>query len=240
MKIAIGDIDIDVIQKDIKNIHLSVLPPDGRVRISAPYHIKPNEIRMFAISKLLWIRKNRDKLKAQVRETPREFIDRESHYLWGKRYLLNVLETQKSPYVDVQHKNLLLKVKPYFSREDKEQVLNAFYRNELRSLASSIIRRFEKTMHVKVKKVYVQRMKTRWGSCNVRQSSIRLNSELAKKPIELVEYVIAHEMTHLIIPNHGPQFVSIMDRVMPTWKHLRDELNALPLRHESWKSNNLD
>lgn len=153
MKIEIGSIDIDVIQKDIKNIHLSVLPPDGRVRISAPYHIKSHEIRMFAISKLLWIRKNRDKLKAQVREIPREFINRESHYLWGKRYLLNVLETQKSPYVDVQHKTLFLMVKPHFSREDKEHVLNAFYRNELRSLASSIIGRFEKTMHVKVKKV---------------------------------------------------------------------------------------
>ncbi len=238
MKIEVGNIHIDVIQKDIKNIHLSILPPDGRVRISAPYHIKSDEIRMVAISKLLWIRKNRDKFKTQMRETPREFIDRESHYLWGKRYLLSVLETQKSPSVDVQHKTLLLSVKSHFSREDKEQVLNTFYRNELRSLASSVIRKFEKIMHVKVKKVYIQRMKTRWGSCHFKQSSIRLNSELAKKPIELVEYVIAHEMTHLLIPNHGPQFISIMDRVIPAWKHLRDELNALPLRHENWKSSN--
>ena len=238
MKIEVGNIHIDVIQKDIKNIHLSILPPDGRVRISAPYHIKSDEIRMFAISKLLWIRKNKDKFKTQMRETPREFIDRESHYLWGKRYLLSILETQKSPSVDVQHKTLLLNIKSHFSREDKEQVLNAFYRNELRSLVSSVIRKFEKIMHVKVKKVYIQRMKTRWGSCNFKQSSIRLNSELAKKPIELVEYVIAHEMAHLLIPNHGPQFISIMNKVMPTWKHLRDELNALPLGHENWKSSN--
>lgn len=234
MQLEVGNLTIKVILKDIKNIHLSVLPPDGQVRISAPLDMKIEAIRIYVIGKLQWIRKEQEKIKSQVRETPREFVERESHCLWGKRYLLDIIESESQSEVKVKHSTLALKVKPGTSVEAKETIMDAFYREELRKTVEEVMPRFESLVGVNVKKLYIQRMKTKWGSCNPKEASIRLNSELAKKPVELVEYVVAHELCHLVDPTHGDLFLATMDKIMPTWRHKQDELNSLPLRHETW------
>jgi predicted metal-dependent hydrolase len=233
-KIDLGGIVVDVVKKDIKNVHLSVHPPVGKVRISAPLRMETDTIRVFAISKLGWIKQQQKKLRAQQRETPREYLDRESHYLWGERYLLEVVEKDKAPGVELKHKTLLLRVRSKSSEEKKQATLDQWYREQLKQAVPPLIARWERLMEVKVEKFFVQRMKTKWGSCNPRSRSIRLNSELAKKPLECLEYIVVHEMVHLLEPTHNRSFVALIDQFMPKWQFYRDTLNRLPVRHESW------
>ena len=233
-QIKLGDIAVDVVLKDIKNVHLSVYPPTGRVRISAPNHMSLDTIRAFVISKLGWIEKQKRKLRDQVRETPREYLDRESHYVWGKRYLLHVVEREAAPVVEIRHNALVLQVRPGVDRARKQAIIEAWYRDQIRDAVPSLIEKWEPVMGVEVANFYVRRMKTLWGSCNPAAGSIRLNSELAKKPRECLEYVVVHEMVHLLEPKHGSQFTAAMDRLMPTWRHHKDALNQLPVRHEHW------
>ena len=233
-QIKLGDIVLDVVKKDIKNIHLSVYPPLGRVRISAPLRMKTDTIRVFAISKLAWIKQQQRKLQQQERETPREYLDRESHYVWGKRYLLKVIEKDVPPGVILKPNQLVVRLRPKMPRSKKREVLDAFYREELRKAVPPLITKWERLMGVKVDRFFVQRMKTKWGSCNPNSDSIRLNAELAKKPRECLEYIVVHEMTHLSEPTHNQRFVRLMDQFMPKWRFLRDTLNSLPVRHETW------
>ena len=234
-QINIGGISVDVEFKNIKNIHLSVYPPAGRVRIAAPTRMNLDTIRLYAIAKLDWIKKQQKKLQGQERETPREYLDRESHYVWGRRYLLKVLEADQIPSVELKHNQMVLIVRPGAGREKKEDVVASWYREQLRLAMSPLIAKWEPLISVKSNRIFVQRMKTKWGSCNPYNRSIRLNSELAKKSPECVEYVIVHELVHLLEPTHNQRFVALMDKFMPQWRQFRDELNRMPLSHVEWE-----
>lgn len=231
----LGDIAVDVILKDIKNIHLSVYPPAGRVRISAPMHMKLDTIRVFAISKLGWIKQQQKKLREQERETPREYLERESHYVWGKRYLLNLAVSNEAPSVVLKHRRLFLSIRPGTDETKKQAILDAWYRDQVRKAVPRLISKWELILGVKVARIFVQQMKTKWGSCNFRTGGIRLNTDLAKKPRECLEYIVLHEMIHLLEPTHNARFVSLMDRFMPRWQFRREVLNRLPVRHEQWE-----
>ncbi len=235
MQIQLGEMTVEVEQKDIKNLHLSVYPPTGRVRIAAPLRMDLDTIRVFAITKLGWIKSQQKKLREQERETPREYLDRESHYLWGKRYLLAVTESNQPPQVQLQHRTILLQIRPGIDAEKKQEIVEAWYREQLRQAVPALIGKWEPVIGVRVGRIFVQRMKTRWGSCNATTSSIRLNSELAKKPPECLEYLIVHEMVHLIEPTHNSRFVALLDQFMPNWQLYREVLNRLPVAHDRWK-----
>lgn len=233
-QVQLGDISVDVILKDIKNVHLSVHPPTGRVRISAPARMSIDTIRVFAISKLPWIRQQQRKLTEQERETQREYLDRESHYLWGKRYLLKVVEEDAAPSVEVKHNRLVLRVRPGSSEPKKRAIVEEWYREQLKKTVPPLIAKWEPRLGVKVGGVFVQRMKTKWGSCNTSRQTIRLNSDLTKKPRACLDYIVVHEMLHLLERRHNERFTVLMDKYLPQWKLRRDELNAAPLAHVTW------
>jgi predicted metal-dependent hydrolase len=232
--IQLGDITVDVMLKEIKNIHLSVYPPNGRVKVSAPLHMSLDTIRVFVISKLAWIKQQQKKLQEQLRETPREYLDKESHYVWGNRYLLKVIELAEAPSVELRHKQMLLKVRPGTSEEKKQVIMDEWYRELLKDAVPSIILKWETIMGVCVERIFVQRMKTKWGSCNPAGKSIRLNTELAKKPRECLEYIVVHEMAHLLESTHNNRFIALMEGLLPQWRHYREELNWAPLGHVEW------
>lgn len=234
-QLRLGDIEVDVVLKDIKNVHLSVYPPTGKVRISAPRRMKLDTIRVFAISKLSWIKHQRKKLRGQERETPREYLDRESHYVWGRRYLLKVVEEHhRAPNVELKHRRMILRVVPDANDETRQATLARWYREQIRVAVPDLIAKWEPIVGVKVQRVFVQKMKTKWGSCNPGARSIRLNTDLAKKPRECLEYVVVHEMVHVLERHHNDRFREYMDRFLPNWLHCREELNRAPLAHESW------
>jgi predicted metal-dependent hydrolase len=234
-QIKLGDIAIDVVMKDIKNIHLSVYPPAGRVCISAPKRMTLDHIRVFAISRLGWIKKQQQKLQEQVRETPREYLDRESHYLWGRRYLFKVEEKESAAYVSLKHNQMVLHIRPGSSDERKQDLLAEWYREKLKEVVPALIAKWEPLLGVRVENTFYQRMKTKWGSCNHRAKNIRLNTELAKKLPECLEYVVVHEMAHLLEPSHNLRFIALMDQFMPKWKFYKEELSRSPLGHEEWE-----
>jgi predicted metal-dependent hydrolase len=234
-QLELGDISVDVVLKDIKNIHLSVYPPSGRVRISAPLRMHIDTIRISAISKLSWIKEQQKKLQEQERETPREYLDRESHYVWGKRYLLKVIENDASPSVELKHSQMLLSVRPGSDEKKMQAIVDDWYRRQLKEAVPPLLARWEPLMSVKVERFFVQRMKTRWGNCNHAARRIRLNTDLAKKPPVCLEYIVVHEMAHLLEPTHNARFVALMDRYLPQWSLLRDKLNRFPLSHVTWE-----
>jgi predicted metal-dependent hydrolase len=235
LQITLGDILVDVVRKDIKNVHLSVRPPNGRVRISAPKRMSIATLRVFAISKLDWIKRQQAKLREQTRETPREYVDRESHSVWGTRYLLSVREEEAKPTVRLDHQRIVLTVRPGSGRVKREAVMDEWHRTLLHDAVPELIRKWESRLGVEVADYFLQRMKTRWGSCNPRTRRIRLNTELVKKPADLMEYVVVHEMIHLIEPSHNQRFVTLMSRHYPTWREARAALNALPLGAAAWR-----
>jgi len=233
--INLGDISINVIHKDIKNVHLSVHPPQGRVTISAPLQMDLETIRLFSISKLGWIRKQQTKLKNQKREAPREYITRESHYYLGKRYLLKVLEQNAKPKVVLKHDVIELYIRKGTSITRRKEILQRWYRQQLRMLVRQYIEKLEKKMNVKVAEIRIRKMKTKWGTCNPKANRIWLNTELAKKQIESIEYILIHEMVHLLERKHNEKFTAYMDKFSPKWKHQREELNRAPLGHVEWR-----
>ena len=232
--LQLGEIAVDVVLKDIKNIHLSVHPPLGKVRIAAPLRMDLDTIRVFAITKLAWIKNQQKKLREQQRETPREFLDRESHYVGGKRYLLKLVEKEAAPTVELKHTKMILQLRPAASHEKKQEVLDAWYREQLKAVLPPLLTKWEKIVGVKAGKVFVQKMKTRWGSCNPVAGNIRLNTDLAKKPLQCLEYIVAHELTHLLERHHNDRFTALMDAHMPQWRRCREMLNGLPLVHQEW------
>ena len=228
----IGEIAVEMIRKDIKNVHLSVYPPTGKVRISAPLRMNLDTIRVFAISKLRWIRQQQRKIVEQEREPPREYVDRESHYLWGRRYLLKVIEKEAAPSVELHPRRIVLQCRPTSA---KQAILDEWYRAQINEAVPPLLAKWEPLMGVQVDRFFVQRMKTKWGSCSRHSASIRLNTDLAKKPRECLEYIVVHEMVHLLEPTHNTRFIALMDQFMPGWRHYRDLLNHLPVRHENWQ-----
>ncbi len=228
-KIDLGEIAVEVVKKDIKNIHLRVYPPTGKVRISAPLRMNAETIRIFLISKLGWINKQQKKLREQQRETPREYLDRESHYVWGQRYLLQVTEVDAAPAVELKHNKMLLRVRPGTSQDKKQTIVDEWYRARIKKAVPSFIAKWEPLMGVKVDRLFVRKMKTKWGSCTPHSKSIRLNTNLAKKPPECLEYVVVHEMVHLLVHDHGDRFTTLMYRYLPGWRVIRQTLNEAPL-----------
>ncbi len=234
VRIDLGDLRIEVLRKDIRNLHLSVLPPHGKVRIAAPQHMNLDTIRVFAISKLAWIRSQQRKMQTQEREAPREYLDRESHYVWGRRHLLKRIEKDAAPLIELKHSRLVLRVRPGTNEARSQEILEAWYREQIRVAVPDLIAKWGPVIGVNVGRVFVQRMKTKWGSCNPLSGAVRLNTDLAKKPPECLEYIVVHEMTHLLEPTHNIRFTALMDLFMPAWQHLRRQLNQLPVRHEDW------
>jgi len=233
--IRLGDIVIAVTRKDVKHVHLSVHPPNGRVTLVAPKRTRPEVARAYAASKLGWIRDQQAKLRGQARETPRQFVERESHYLWGQRYLLSVREEEAKPSVCLTHRSITLTVRPGSTRAKRESVMQEWHRSLLHEAVPEMIRKWEPKLGVEVTGYFLQRMKTKWGGCNHRARSIRLNTELAKKPRDLLDYVVVHEMLHLIEPTHSERFLALISRHYPAWREARAELNELPLGAAKWK-----
>lgn len=233
-RIELGDITADVIFKDIKNIHLSVYPPDGRVRIAAPCRLDLDTVRAFAISKLGWIKRQQRRLREQQRETPRAYLERESHFVWGRRYLLTIVEGNHPSSVALEPRRLVLRIRASTSAEKRRDLLESWYRAQLKQALPPIIASWESRLGVSVNGFYIQRMRTRWGSCNVNAATIRLNTELAKKPPECLEYVVVHELCHLLEPTHSAHFQALMDHFLPQWHAIRQTLNQFPLSHEDW------
>lgn len=233
--IQLGEISILVTRKAIKNVHLSVHPPDGRVTLAAPTATRLEVARAYAISKLGWIRQQQETLRNQARETPRKFITRESHYLWGRRYLLTVVERDIKPFVTLDHKRITLTVRSGSDHEKRAEFMHEWHKSLLHEVVPSVIGKWEPKLGVKVSAYFLQRMKTKWGSCNHEAGHIRLNTELVKKPKDLLEYVVVHEMVHLLEPTHSERFLSILEEHYPTWREARAELNELPLTAEVWR-----
>jgi len=233
--IQIGAMPIVVNRKNIKNVHLPVHPPEGHVTLSAPTETRLETAQTYIITKLSWIRrKQQEKLCNQARQTPRQFIERESHYLWGRRYLMTVVEREAKPAVSIDHKRITLGVRPGSNRAKRANVIHEWHKSLLHEFVPPLIARWEPKLGVHVAAYFLQRMKTKWGSCNHNAGHIRLNTELIKKPKDLIEYVVVHEMTHLIEPNHSDRFISFLAEHFPTWRDARAELNELPLAAEVW------
>ena len=235
-QIILNNIKIDYVRKEIKNIHLAVYPPTGRVRISAPLKVNEDTIRLFAVSKLGWIRRNQRKFEKQERQTKREFKNRESHYYNGKRYLLNIIEHDFPPKVTLQSKTYInMFVRKNATIEKRNEIMNEWYREQLKKKIPVLIAKWEKKIGVKVKNWGVKLMKTKWGSCNNKVGRIWLNLELAKKPVHCLEYIVVHEMVHLLERHHNERFLYYLDRFFPNWKKIKNELNRFPISHANWK-----
>jgi predicted metal-dependent hydrolase len=233
--IRLGDIAIAVMRKDIKHVHLSVHPPLGRVTLVAPTGTRLEVARAYAVTKLNWIRDQQAKLIGQAREAPRRFVERESHYLWGRRHLLSVVYRDAKPTVSLDHKRITLTLRPGSESAKRGQIVHEWHKLLLHEIVPPLIQKWEAKLKVKVTGYFLQRMKTKWGSCNHRAGHIRLNTELVKKPKDLLEYVVVHEMVHLLEPAHSERFISILQQHYPTWREARAELNELPLSAEAWK-----
>jgi predicted metal-dependent hydrolase len=234
--IQLGDIAITVTCKDIKHVHLSVHPPAGRVTLVAPAGTRLEVARAYAVSKLGWIRDQQAKMQRQARETPRKFVERESHYFWGRRYLLSVVTKDAKPSVRLDHRKITLTVRPGSTLAKREEVMQEWHRSVLHEVVPALIRKWETKLGVKVSGYFLQRMKTKWGGCNHRAANIRINTELVKKPKDLLEYVVVHEMVHLIEPKHSERFLALMTEHYPAWREARAELNELPLAADVWRT----
>lgn len=234
-QISVGNITIDVIRKDIKNLHLAVYPPDGRVRIATPLKIDDEAVRLFAVSKLAWIKKQRLKFENQERQSKREYVSGETHFFFGTRYRLHVIYHNAASKVEIKKKSVIdLYVREGSSRDLRERVMIEWYRSELKKLIPAIIKKWEAVLGVSVSDWQVKWMKTKWGTCNVRDRRIWLNLELAKRPLRCLEYIVVHEMLHLIERTHNQVFIAHLDKHVPQWKNIRRELNAYISSYESW------
>ena len=234
-KIVVAGIQVAVTRKKIKNVHLSVYPPNGVVRMSVPSRMTDETLRVFLVAKVGWIRSQQKKLQEAQRETLREYVNRESHYLWGARLLLSVKEEAVPATVEVKSRQMILHIRPGSTPESRETVVNAWYRDQVRDAAMPLIAKWEKKLNVRVNTLFVQKMKTRWGSCNTTKRNIRLNTELGKKTKECLEYIVVHELIHLLEPSHNARFQELMDTNLPHWRVLRSQLNSSPLAYEDWQ-----
>ena len=231
----IGDLSIEVTRKDIKHVHLSVHPPNGRVTLVAPNATRLEVARAYAASKLGWIREQQTKLQKQAREAPRRFVERESHQVWGRRHLLTIKYREAKPSISLDHKRITLTVRPGTDERRRSELIHDWHKALLHEAVPALIQKWEPKLGVKVRAYFLQRMKTKWGSCNHRSGHIRLNTELVKKPKDLLEYVIVHEMIHLLEPTNSERFIAILQQHYPSWREARAELNDMPLGAETWR-----
>ncbi|TKJ41195.1 metal-dependent hydrolase [candidate division LCP-89 bacterium B3_LCP] len=234
-QIVVQGITVEVVRKDIKNLHLGVYPPNGRVRVSVPSRLDDESVRLAVISRLGWIRKQQDKFEQQARQSQREMVTGESHYFQGHRYRLNVIYCKGPSSVSItKNSTLELRVRPGTKRDKREVILNRWYRQQLSEQIPELIAKWAPTVGVTVAEWRIKRMKTRWGTCNTKAKRIWLNLELAKKPDSCLEYIVVHEIVHLLERQHNERFREYMNRFMPQWHIYRDELKQVPLAHEHW------
>jgi predicted metal-dependent hydrolase len=232
--LTVGGIDVDVVFKEIKNLHIGVYPPMGRVRVAAPNQLDDDQVRLAIVNRLQWIKRQREQLRAAQRQTIREMITGESHYVWGSRLRLKVMERPGRAHIEVDGDRLLLYVPQGSNAERRRSLLDGWYRDQLRQVIPTMIAKWEPKIQVVVPKWSIRRMKTKWGSCNRETGHIWFNVELARKHPDCLEYLAVHEMTHLIERGHGERFAKLMDKNMPDWRSRRDQLNQAPLGHEQW------
>lgn len=225
-RILVGDIPIEVTRKRIRHVHLRVRPPNGDVTMSAPMSARLQVVEAFAATRLEWIRRQQQRFRSQAREAPRCFAHGESHYLWGRRHVLAVVERDGRPGVTLDNRRMMLFVQPGSDVARRARVVHGWHAAVLRDALPALIQKWEQRLNVRVQRCHLRRMKTRWGTCNSRTRHIRLNMELVTKPAHLLEYVLVHEMVHLIVPNHGPRFVALMDEHSPWWRAAREQLRA--------------
>jgi predicted metal-dependent hydrolase len=233
-KVEIGSITMQLNRKAIKNLHISVLPPDGRVRVSAPESMTETAIRMAVISRIPWIKKQQSDFAKQPRQSDREMVSGECHYLWGRRYRLNLIERSAKHEIKLGRGRLHLYVNPATTLENKALVLSSYYRDALKARIAELFPIWEDKIGVIAADWGVKKMKTKWGSCNTQAKRIWLNLELAKKPPECLEYILVHELVHLLERNHNERFKGYMDKLLPDWRERRDLLNRMPLAHNNW------
>ena len=233
--LKIANVEIEIVRKEIKNMHLAVYPPHGRIRLAAPLNTDSEVMRLFAISKLGWIKKHVKNFKAQERETPRDYVSGESHFYQGRRYLLNVIDQPGRNRIETNGvKTINFYLKPDLNKEQRGKLMKEWYRKSLKAQLPELIDKWEKIMGVKASQWGVKQMKTKWGACNIEAKRIWINLELAKKPLVCLEYIIVHELVHLLERNHNDKFVAHMNTFMPKWRLHRDELNSLPVVHNDW------
>jgi hypothetical protein len=231
----VGGVAVAVVRKAIKNLHLGVYPPHGRVRVAAPREMSDDAIRLAVVSKLGWIKRQRTRFEAQPRQSVREMVNGESHYVLGRRFRLRVVDHDGVERVTLRGKTVLeLCVRPKSTAEHREHVLHLWYRRQLRDLIPPLVEKWAAELGIEAPALGVKKMKTKWGSCSRAARRIWLNTELAKKPHRCLEYIVLHELVHLIERNHQAGFTALMDKHMPMWRHVRVELNRGPLAHESW------
>lgn len=224
--INVSDISVEVEWKRIKNIHLTIYPPNARIHISAPITMTEESVRLFVISKQAWIRKRMTMINEQNRQTPREYVSGENHYYRGHRYRLKVIYYNGPAKVKIQgYEYIILYVREGASKERREEVLREWYRSEFKAMLPSLIEKWENTIGVKASKWEVKQMKTLWGSCNHCTRKITFNLELMKKPQHCIEYVVVHELLHIIVRLHNEEFTSLLTHYLPNWKQIKDELN---------------
>ncbi len=234
-QITVSDLTVDVVRKDIKHLHIAVYPPTGRVRVAAPLRVNDDAVRLAVIARLAWIKRQRTKFTSQARQSEREYVSGESHYFQGHRYRLNVIYQAGVPRVAIRNKSTLdLSVREGSQRAQREAVLLGWYRQYLQALVPELLAKWEPVIGVKVADWRVKQMKTKWGTCNIEAGRIWLNLELAKKPIACVEYVLVHELVHLLERHHNERFTELMSTYMPQWALYRDVLNRSVLGHETW------
>ena len=234
--IEVRGIQVEIVRKDINNLHIGVYPPNGRVRAATPLHLDDEAVRLAIVSRLPWIQKQKKSFERQERQSAREMVTGESHYFRGRKYRLDVIETESRQEVRiVNNKKMQLKVRPGTDRDKKLAVLQKWYRQRLREIIPELQAKWEKELGVDVAETRIKIMKTQWGSCNIAARRIWLNLELAKKPVSCLEYILVHEMVHLFERHHTERFRELMNYYMPDWHLRRDELNKAPLSHEDWK-----
>lgn len=232
---TVSGIEVELIRKNIKNLHLGVYPPNGRVRIAIPLHIDDEAARLAVVNKLAWIKKRIEIFENQSRLSEPEVLSGESWYFFGQRLKLAVVASREKPQVRrIKKSQLELHVSSRSSKEFRLKVINRWYRKELQLATEPIIAKWESRIGVKVEALGIKRMKTKWGSCNQQNGRIWINSELAKKPIECLEYIVVHELIHLIESSHNENFEKLLDKYLPNWKSISQTLNATPLAHENW------
>lgn len=231
-QLSVGKLEFTIEQKNIKNIHLSVHPPLGKVRVAAPLHYDLDLIRVYVNSKTNWISKQQAKILNQARETPRDYVTQESHFFQGKRYLLSVNEINAVPKVILHHSSIELCVRPDTITAQRQVVLQAWYRKHLKIEVAQLITKWEEILNLKVNEFGIKRMKTKWGTCNIEAKRLWFNLELAKKPIHCLEYIVVHEMLHLIERHHNARFIAHLDKYLSQWRSIKEELNRLPLVYE--------
>lgn len=233
--ITVNGMRVEIVRKAIKNLHLGVYPPNGRVRVAAPIAVNDDAVRLAVVTRLPWIKRQQAGFKNQERQSPRQYVSGESHYVFGRRYRLLVVKDRSAPAVSIKNsRTLVLKVPSESDLSGREKVMLAWYRKQLRSAAAPLIEKWAELIGVPLPRSGIKRMKTKWGSCSIASGRIWLNLELAKKPPQCLEYIIIHELSHFLERNHNDRFIKLMDRHLPNWRTTRAELNTAPLKHEDW------